>query len=162
MHPAQVKDTLSWFFAEQEKAQQAQYTKDVAFRNETIDLLREEWGTEYRGNVALAKEFLSPAPEGLADKIMGARLADGTLLGDNPDALRFFAGMQRDINPIASIAGGSGTNSVQSLEAEMANLEKMMGDRSSKSEYWRGPMASKHQERYRQLVDTVERVKKRA
>ena len=69
--------------------------------------------------------------------------------------IRAFAVPQLDmqINPIATVVPGSGTNAVQAVENELADLRKMMGDHSS--EYWKGPMAAKHQARYKELVGAV-------
>lgn len=114
------------------------------------EALREEYGPKYRDEVKRAVEFLRTAPEGLDDKLMGGRLADGTPIGNSPEVIRWLNGLQRELNPVATVVPGAGTNAVQALEAELAGLQKMMGDRNS--EYWKGPTAAKHQARAQELI----------
>ncbi len=59
------------------------------------EALREEYGPKYRDEVKRAVEFLRTAPEGLNDKLMGGRLADGTPIGNSPEVIRWLNGLQR-------------------------------------------------------------------
>jgi hypothetical protein len=102
--------------------------------------------------------LLTQIPEDGKNLLMGARLADGTPLGSNPKIQRWLANLAREVNPVATIIPGSGTNSAQALESELANIQKLMGDKTS--EYWKGPNAEKMQARYRDLLNVQEKMKK--
>ena len=156
--PDQVKSTLAWYFKDQEQQVAELRQADAAFTTESTEKLREEWGSEYKLNMNLVDGLLSQLPENGKDLLMGARLADGTPLGSNPKVLRFFANLAREVNPVATVVPGSGTNAAQAIESEMANIQKLMGDRTS--EYWNGPTANKMQARYRELVTVQEKLKK--
>lgn len=155
LHPDQVNNALGWYYDYQEQVMQQQQDADAESKQTGEDALRVEWGQDYRRNIQIVNNFLDGAPEGLKDQIMGARLADGTPLGSNPDALNWLAETSRAINPVATVVPGSGTNAVQAIETELASLKGMMGDRQS--EYWKGDNSAKNQARYRELVETVQK-----
>ena len=154
MHPNQVNKALDWYMTKQETVQQEQMARDEETRMSAMEQLREEFGPDLKRNVMLAKESV---PEDIRDEFMGGRLADGTLIGDNPVVIRWLANVARELNPIATVAPGSGTNAVQAVDNEIASLKAMMGDRQG--EYWKGPKASQLQARYRDLVSAKERTR---
>lgn len=151
MHPGQVNEALGWYFDRMDQARVAQEARDTESRMATEDELRAEFGQDYRINVKIANEMLDTAPGELKAKLLSGRLADGTLIGNNPDVIRWLTGLSRELNPIGTVVPGSGTNAAQAVETEMAGLKTLMGDH--KSEYWKGPLAAKHQARYKQLVE---------
>lgn len=148
--PDQVAANLKWYTDFHERQQTQQAENDRTFHDTSVEELRGEWGQEYRGNVNMVKNLLASAPEGVAENILAARLADGTLFGDNPNTLRWLAGLAREANPIHTVTGASGANAMKSVEEEIGKLEGMMGNK--RSEYWTGPNADKNQARYRDLV----------
>ena len=153
MHPSQVKETLSWFFDRQEQARVAQDARDLEAEMAGVDELRAEFGPDYRRNVAMAKELLAGAPGGVADRLLGGRMADGTPIGSDPNVIRWLVGLQRELNPVGTVVPGAGTNAVQAVETEISNMRKLMADH--KSEYWKGPSAAKMQARYRELTTAL-------
>ncbi|HET7409683.1 MAG TPA: hypothetical protein VFJ13_05740, partial [Paracoccaceae bacterium] len=80
-HPETVKAALAAYYRIAETQQAAQIEADRGFRREAEDALRAEWGPEYRPNVNAMGNFLDGAPAGLKERLLGARLADGKLLG---------------------------------------------------------------------------------
>ena len=143
---------------EQRLAQRA--VVELQQRDAGIEALRSEWGSEYKLNLNLIDGFLATAPTGVREQLLGARLADGTPLGNNVDVLRFLAATAREINPTATVTGSMGTGASEAIAAEMDSMKALMGDK--KSAYWKGPTAAKMQERYRQLLDVQEKVNRRA
>lgn len=160
MHPNQVSQALGWYFSKQDEAIAQQAARDEESRMATEDELRAEFGPEYRRNLQIANDLLAGAPGDLKDKFMTGRLADGTAIGNDPDVIRWLVGLSREINPLATVAPGSGTNAAQAVESELTTLRGMMGDRTS--EYWKGPNAQRMQERYRQLVSATQKQGARA
>ncbi len=157
MTPTQVEKVMGWKIAADQKAAEQLAERDATSRQEGTEALKTDWGPEYKLNINLVTGLLDTAPQGFKDQIMGSRLADGTLFGNSPDALRWLATLAREINPTATVVPGSGVNAAQAIQSEMQNLEKMMGDRSS--EYWKGPKAETMQKRYRDLADVKVKVK---
>jgi len=149
LHPSQVNDVLGWYFEAQENMAAEQESHDEEIRQANEDALRVEMGQDFRRNVQLANNII---PEDIREKLLFARLADenSTPLGSDPEVIRWLTGLAREINPIATVVPGSGTNAMQAIESEIANLKGMMGDK--KSEYWKGPNSQKNQERYRELI----------
>jgi hypothetical protein len=153
LHPSQVKDALGWYFTKQDQEVAARDARDVESKMKSEDVLRAEFGQDYRKNVTLAKQLLDSAPDGVGEQIMGGRLPDGTPIGNSPEVIRWLVGLSRELNPIGTVVPGSGTNAVQAVESEMAALRSKMGDRTS--DYWKGPTAARNQERYRELTSAL-------
>lgn len=152
--PDVVNEALGWYYQEQAQQMEAQAEADLDFRGKGQEELREEYGADYRRNVRIALEVV---PEDIKDEFLGGRLADGTMIGDNPAVIRWLSGMARQINPLATVVPGTGTNAMQAMETELAGLRAKMPDKNS--DYWKGPNASKNQERYRELVAAQQRTK---
>lgn len=155
MLPSQVNQAVAWYLDKQEQVVAAQAARDEETRMAAEDELRAEYGPEYRRNVVIANQLLDSAPEGVKDRILAARGPDGVPLGNDPSMIRWLVGLSRELNPIATVVPGSGTNAVQAVENELADLRKMMGDH--KSEYWKGPKAANLQARYRDLTTAMQK-----
>jgi hypothetical protein len=150
---------VGWYNEFQQKEIAAIAQTDARNAAETKALLQKEWGAEYPVNAGLRAQILSTAPPEVQEAFKTARLADGSLLGEHPHISRWLVAMQREINPAATIMP-SGTASLQSIEAEIADLRKLMGN--SDGEYYKGPKAQIHQARYRTLITAQEKFKQRA
>lgn len=157
--PEIVHEAIAGYYAAQEAAVAAQSEQDKAWKAETEDALRSEWGNEYRGNVDRIKAFLGSTGE-LGSRLMNARLADGRPMFADPEFSKFFMSMVNDIEPAVSLVPNAGGNQGEAIGAEIANLKKMMGDPNSA--YWKGPDAQKNQERYRKLLDGQAKLQKKA
>jgi hypothetical protein len=156
--PAHLQALTEYQFQLREQAILEQQTADATYREQAEESLREEWGSEFKLNKNMINGLLDTAPEGVKGQLLGGRLADGTVLANDPKVLRWLASLAREVNPTATVVPGSGTNSVQAIESEIAGLKKLMGDRTS--EYWKGPTAEKMQARYRDLVDVQAKINK--
>lgn len=149
-----VSRALSWFFDKQETMVAEQAARDTEVRMKTFDQLRDEFGPGYKNEVKIAYAVLDNAPEGVRESFLAGRLADGSLIGDSPEIIRWLNTLSRELNPVGVVVPGSGSNAVQAVEAERDSLRQMMGDR--KSDYWRkGPVGDKLQARYRDLTTAL-------
>jgi len=141
--------------------QQAQIEEqDTNFRSSSEDALRNKWGGDFKRNVNMVTSLLSMAPEGVKDRILGGRTAEGRLMGDDPGVLEFLNALAREVNPASTVVSGAGPQAIEQITTELAELQKKMGDKSS--DYWRGPLAEKNQARFRELVDVQQKIKSRA
>jgi hypothetical protein len=147
MTPEQVRASLSAYTEISEAARNDRLTQDNEIKSSAEDTLRAEWGTEYRTNINLITNFLDAGPEGLREKLLRGRLADGTPIGSSTEALKFLAGLAREKNP-AGVVVPSGVASAQSVADEIQKIEKTMRD--DRAAYNRD---DKLQARYRQLLE---------
>lgn len=151
--PQIVQEALAWYTEYQEEAQTAQVEADREFRVKAEEDLREEWGNEYRANVNTIKNFLATAPEGLDAQLMGARLADGSLLGDNPAALRWLAKLANDANPAGFVAPSGGKDQLSSVEDELNTIRQLR--KTDPTKYWAD---EKMQARELKLIEAREKL----
>lgn len=157
LKPEQVAKLVEWRAAVEQQAAEQRAELDAKAKNEGTETLREDWGSEYKLNINLITGLLDGAPEGLKDQIMGGRLADGSMIGNSPAALRWLASIAREVNPTATVVPGSGVNAAQAIQSELDNLSVMMGDNNS--EYWKGPKADAYQKRFRELTTVQSKIK---
>ncbi len=158
--PEIVASAVDWYYQQQEEQLAARAEADRQAREAAADDLRAEWGAEYRQNLNSIKAFLDSAPvddEGtaLGELLIGARLADGSVLGDNPAALRWLAKLASDQNPAGFIAPGEAATQAEGVEAEIKSIEAKMGT----AEYIKD---EKMQARLRQLYAAQDKLKGRA
>lgn len=130
---------------------------DTAQRTEVEDALRTEWGGDYRANINHINGFLSQAPKEVSERIMDARGPDGRAIMNDPNTVRWFAQMAREFNPVGTIVSGTGGNHIDTVETEIASIEKTM--RENRTAYNKD---ERMQGRLRDLYDARSRLQKRA
>ena len=156
--PEQVNSLAATQLELKEKEVQARAMRDLESKEKAAEALRDPdvWGSEVKLNVSLITGLMDTAPQGVKDQLLGARLADGTPLGNHVDTLKWLASLAREVNPMATVVPGSGSNAQQAMEGELDNIKKLMAN--PKSDYWKGPKAEKLQQRFRDLVDVQQRI----
>jgi hypothetical protein len=152
-----VSDILAAYYQQEKSYLTTLETQTAENHRQTEDILRKDWGDEYRPEVNRIENLLNTfSPEAQA-AIQFGRDDKGMPLLDNPHFLRDMAVQARIINPVSTVVAGGGANQMTSVETELAQIQGMMGDRESK--YWKGPEADKLQARCRELLDWKERQK---
>lgn len=156
--PAQVKEGLGWYQQMQVEAQNKQQEADSAFRQQADDELRQEWGADYRRNLTAMQNMMATWPAGLPDILLGARLGDGTVAGNNPAFLRQMAQLARELNPAATLVPAGTSDASKGVNDRIGEIEAMMRDKDKKSEYWG---SEKIQQEYRDLLNAREQMQAR-
>lgn len=157
MHPDQANEAINWYMAQQQQSEDMMHEADANFARESVDVLRAEWGPEYRTNITLVESLVENAPRGVGSLLGGARLSDGTALLSNPATLRWLSQLAREVNPVAPLLAGTGLKDLDSVQSEIDQLKSMMGD--SQSAYWKGTKAKDNQARYKTLIEYASKQK---
>lgn len=125
--PAETaKAALKWYIEERDRMAEAQYQQDVAFKTESEDALRAEWGQDFTRNRNLIKNLLASAPEGLAERLMQGRLSDGKPIGSDPAALKWLIGLSLELNPTGTVLPAGGGDRGAVVDDEISQIEKFM------------------------------------
>lgn len=150
--PPVVHKALEWYYNTQAQALVERQAADKETRTKAEDALYQEWGSELKPNLNGAQAlFDAYGNEGLRERFYSARFPDGTLVGNDPDALRFLVSLSRELNPQGTVVPATGTSVMQTLQQEKTQLETEMADtRGQKYDYWQNPAK---QERYRFLLN---------
>lgn len=130
---------------------------DHNFRAEAEDALRADWGQDYTRNVNAMKNMLSGAPEGVRERLMGGRTADGRLIGDDPAVLRWLSQVALDLNPAATILPAS--MNAAGFKSRFDELEAL--SKNAAGEYYRGPNAKELQREHYKLIEAQEKMQTR-
>lgn len=155
--PAQFNEALGWYANEQQQIKARQDAADETFRGEARDALYTEWGPQdFKANLNAVKNLLSSAPTGFADRLLGARLADGKLLGDDPNALKWLSSLAREMNPAATLVPPGTSDAGKSVTAELEAIREMR--RSDPNKY---DADKKLQARELELLDVQLKMQKR-
>ena len=120
----------------------------------TEDALRAEWAGDYRGHMNRIEGLLDMVGEGKGTDVLEARMADGTMLRDSPEAMNFLLEAAIAINPATTLTPSGDMGSIDSIEDEMSDIKGKMGTKA----YINNP---KLQERYRTLLDAKMKMENR-
>ena len=159
--PATVNASIEWYYKNLENVQAERVKADDLARVATEDAMRAEWGNEnFRKNINIMDGFMSTAPAGVKEAVFYGRGPDGTPLMSNPSVVRWLLASALEINPASTVVPGSSAGSAASMADRKAEIQKLMGDRSS--DYWRGPKANGMQAEYRSIIEAEQKLAARS
>lgn len=158
--PAQVKAAISSYYEILGKQQAALAEADSEFKEQSLELLREEWSVDFKKNIRAVDSLLQSLPEDTRLAFETARTADGKLIGNDPAIIKWLAATAYELNPIASVMPSASSNPTASLNEEIASIEKLIGDKGSS--YWKGPESEKMQARYLELLTAKDKIAARS
>lgn len=150
---AHAQAFADWMLTSRQAGIEQRAERDSALREQSEDAMRSEWGGDYKANRGRIGALLDTGPKGIRDMLGKARLADGSLLGDNPEWLRFFASVSRQLIP-QGVVLTEGADIGKSVDDEIASIEKTM--RTDRKTYNKD---EKMQGRYRELLGARDRLK---
>jgi len=146
--PTVMHKAVEWYNGFAEREQDALAEMDHTQHTETVDELRNEWGTDYRANINLVGSHIETQfGKESADALLNARGPDGRAIMNIPGVLQGFMTAARAINPVAQLAPKTDRTAVETLDEEIAGIEKVM--RENRTEYNKD---EKMQARYRELL----------
>lgn len=131
--PAGYNAALNWYLQTQEKQAAELDERDEGFRSTSERALKEEFGPSYKRKTNAIASLFDLAAGGadiknekaLYSRLMGGRMADGTLIGNDPDMVKFLVNLAMDRNPAASVVE-DGDQTGTSVNDEIAKIEKIM------------------------------------
>lgn len=145
------------FFEEQGKMSETQQSEvDAEMEKATEDKLRAEWAGDYRGHMNRIESLLDTFPEGQGDLLRNARLADGSLLKNHPDAMKFLLDAALALNPATTLTDDGKGGTIDSIQDELQSIRQIM--RTDRRKY---DGDAKMQERYRQLLVAEQKLQKK-
>lgn len=146
--PSVMHKAIEWYNGFAEREQDALAEMDHTQHTETVDELRNEWGTDYRANINLVGSHIETQfGQEAAEALLNARSPDGRAIMNIPGVLQGFMTAARTINPVAQLAPKTDRTAVETLDDEISGIEKVM--RENRSEYNKD---EKMQARYRELL----------
>jgi hypothetical protein len=155
--PKFVQSALSWYYEAEAQKASAQLQADREYRVEAKQQLQEAMGPDYEPNMQDLRNWLGQS-EGVYDVLLSSRLADGTLLGDNPTVVNFLVSQMREINPLITVAPASGSSAHLSIDEQVAEMEQQMRTPEGHEKYWGD---KRMQQRYRELLAAQEKMQQK-
>ncbi len=125
-----------WFLDKQDEMVASQLEKDYMSKSEAEEVLRTEFGGEYKPNMAMTKSFLEGTfGADVASQILLARGPDGRKIGNNPDVVKALVNLAREVMPGGNIVpAGSPETMAKSIQDELDTIRKVR--REDPHKYW--------------------------
>lgn len=154
--PNTVSKLISSYMEMREQDVVARANLDKDYYAENNEALKKEWGNKYQEHINNIMTFLEGGGESIKEAVLTARDANGNLLRNNAELMRFLNAKQLELNPTGTIVSGSARDTLSSINDELAVLAEKMKDR----EVWFKD--EKSQARQRQLLEAQEKFQARA
>jgi hypothetical protein len=159
-----MNEAMGWYLRNEEARAAEIDRQDDENKQAGTRELKEEWGASYNRNINAISSLFAYAPGGadmenegaLFNRLLGGRMADGRIIGDDPGMVKFLVSLAKEVNPVATVvesADGSG----KGIDEEIADIEKLM--RSDRRAYDKD---LKKQARYLELLDARQKHRARA
>lgn len=162
--PTQMKAALEWYLRHEEEQAAALDESDDTFRRVSEQALKNEFGNAFKRYTNNISSLFATAPGGsdvsnensVYARLMGGRTADGSLIGNDPDVVRWLVSLSNNLNPIGAVVEDGDQKGV-SLDNEISSLETRM--REDRKGYFKDEKA---QARYRELLSARDKIRARA
>ena len=160
--PSVVNEIVNYEIEQAAAAEKADADEDAKEAQGCEDALRKEWGNEnFRRNQNLVENMMATAPQALRDVLGKTRLANGTLLKNDPLMQQWLLKQALDLNTPTTLTPGSSGNVMSSLDDEIKTIERWMGapkGHPDNAKYWKD---EKVQAKYRELTTARDKVQGR-
>lgn len=124
----QVKGIVK-FWSDTTNAQvEARNESDAKYKDDQIDVLTNDWGADFKPNLARANAIFAMLPKEVTGLLVGGRLADGTPIGSNAGVLKAFAELHRMYDPSSTLTRDGDGNAGGNITDRIAAIEKIMRD----------------------------------
>lgn len=154
---AQFNGMMEFNYQTRAALAQVQQDRDQEYKLTAEDALRQEWGADYRRNLNALGNFREQMPQGMADRLFAGRMADGTLIGNDPQFLKWATQTAIDFNPAATLLPAGINNGGKGVTDEIARIETLM--KTEPDKYWKD---SQVQAQYRDLLEARIKLQTRA
>ena len=124
----QANSMVDTFFKMQSAGADRVAGQDRIDQTEGRRLMEQNWGGDYETNINLIRSMITQEfPTDIVDDLIGARLANGKALFNEPGVMAAFAKIARTVNPTAALVP-SGHNPMQTLNDKIKEYEGRMKD----------------------------------
>jgi hypothetical protein len=153
--PKQAKALVDHMAKGYQGAIDALAERDASEKSETEEVLRKDFGPDYKPNMNLMSGLFDGEEQGFKDDLFNARLADGTKLINDPAFNKLMVRLAREINPAAAIMP-SGSTDTKSIEDEIKTLSALQA--TDENKFWSKPI----QDRLIELRGARDKMKQKA
>lgn len=126
MTPDQVKGAVAVYKAQEKQFLQAREKMIGDNHQVTEDVLRKEWGEEYRNENTRIDNLVATWSANSQNAFKNGFDDKGMPLKDNVNFMRDMAQLARTINPVSTLIPNGGGSQGASVDTEIANIEKRM------------------------------------
>ncbi|MGA0595610.1 hypothetical protein [Enterovirga sp. CN4-39] len=114
--PSAVKPAFDYFMKMTQDAAQRRHEAAKEAKVNNLVELRSEYGKDFKANVSAANGFIAKYAGEKAPDLVGLQLADGTVLGDHPEFIRFAVNAGLELAEDGAIETGGGASGGSMLD----------------------------------------------
>jgi hypothetical protein len=137
-----VNQATNWYYANRAAKAAEQEQADHNYRSQAMQEMGEHFGDSFeRETNGISSLFVDTPggadlsnPDSLITQMLGSRMPDGSILGNNPAAVKALAVWSKQINPVATVTGDiMGTS--KAVETELKEIDTFR--RKDKQAYYK-------------------------
>lgn len=138
--------------------QEESINAQVAYKEESRHKLYQEWGpAEYKVNINAIANVMQGMPPELRERFEGATLADGSLMFNDAEALKWWAQYIRENNPALAVMPAGNGDAIQNIEDKLNANRQMMRNPSE----WQSKANAARRAEHTKLLETFEAMKRK-
>lgn len=125
MTPDAMSGAVAWLKDHERQVAENQVVADESFRVTARDALRDEWGNDFKRNHQAATATFKDMPAEISNAILMARTADGRLVGNIPELVKWAAQVEFERNPSSSVVPSRGTDPGKSVDDRINEIRTL-------------------------------------
>lgn len=154
--PEVVNAVVDEFFHIQEERIAQRQVADESDKATLIETLKGEWGGDFRPNMlAVNNTLVAHLGQDMTDLLLTARLADGTVFGNNIEMTRGIARLAKELNPAGTVVPNAGGDQLGSIKDQIAVMEKEM---RTDIRAWQHPSNNERRGQYGKLLEARDKL----
>ncbi len=123
-----LNDLMGTYMGETDKIVEQMHVQDNLDAQESMKMLKENWGPEYPINMNRATNQFNLLPESIRDAIKQAKMPDGRGIMNCPEYMTWLVNVDRQITPMDPIKGGQEATLNDARKVVEASLLRMRDD----------------------------------
>lgn len=157
--PQVVNAIVDEFYHLREEQIQQEHLRHEQMKSATTSTLASEWGADYKPNMmAVNNTLVAHLGQDVADMVLTAKLSDGSILGNNIEAIKGFARLSKELNPAGTLVPNAGGDQLGAIKDQISEMENKM---KTNIRAWQHPNNEAERTRYRNLIEARDKLQQR-
>lgn len=157
--PAMINAVLDEYYHMREEQIEADQIRAEQEKSTMISTLTAEWGADFKPNMrAVMNTLVTHLGQDQTDLLLTAKLADGSIVGNNIHIAKGLAALAKELNPAGTMVPNAGGDQVSAISDQIKEYEKKI---STNITAWQHPSNKADRDQYSKLLEARDKLKAR-